>query len=150
MSYSRMLSRHRFGLRRTKLSVLAEEEWWKEGEAQYEWPQTNSTTPVSTQNDRRALWFLDSIEDSTAVRFKHDTIRPRGQETNRLGDVEHGLATKSRDRETDLFLTFRECRRGLRSSGTEMVSRFLGPQQYPSPFQKTEIGNFLLFRRSRV
>jgi hypothetical protein len=94
-----MLSRHRFGLRTTKLSVLIEEEWGKEGEAQCEEPRANSTTPVRTQTDRRALWFLDSIEDSTAVRFRHDTIRPRGQETNRLGDVERGPATESRDRE---------------------------------------------------
>jgi hypothetical protein len=75
----------------------------RKGDVQCEESQANSTTPVRTQNDHRALWLLDSIEDSTAVRFRHDIIRPRGQETNRLGDVERGLATKSREGDSIIY-----------------------------------------------
>ncbi len=60
----------------------------------------------SAVNPKRpsGTWFLDSIEDSTAVRFRYDTIRPRGQGTNRLGDVERGLATETRDQRGSVII----------------------------------------------
>ena len=39
----------------------------EKGDVQCSEPRVNSTTPVRSQNDHTALWFLDSIEDGTGL-----------------------------------------------------------------------------------
>lgn len=95
---------HRFGLRKTKLLVIVEKKG--EGDVQCEETQANSAPPVRTKNDHQApgSW----TQSRTVRQLDLDMIlaRPYEREINRLGDVKHGLATRSRGRGTVEILLF--------------------------------------------